>query len=197
VSDTVEAIVPTDAELARVRRLAELQRSQTREVVRITRELVTALNLLRQTREVDLPEAMRDVGLSEVKLLDGTPVKVEDKLTGTKLTSPVGLGYVEENGGARLIKTAIVVELDRGDLAAAREVYQDLRSHKKANLFKRLELEEHVHQSTIAAFVRELIAKGKDVPLERLGVHRRVTAIVGARPKSVELAGLTEEELPE
>lgn len=181
---------PTDADRSRVTHLALLQRKQEREVMRRTAALQEALNSLRQTREVDLPEAMRATGQSKFALLDGTPVKLEEKLTGTKLTNPVGLGYVEEQGGASLIKTAIFVEMDRGDVGEARDLLRELRGHRMANKFKRLELEEHVHQSTIASFCRELLAKGKDVPLERLGVNRRVTTIVGDRPKSVELTGL-------
>lgn len=179
----------TDSDLARVSTLALRQRSLETEVIRRTAALREALNELRQVSEVELPDAMRDVGISELSLTDGTKVKLETKLIGTKLTNPVGLAYVEDNGGASLIKTALTIEMDRGDVADARELVTELRRHKLANKFKRLELEEHVHQSTIAAFCREKIEDGEDVPLDHLGVHRRTSTIVGSRPKTVEITG--------
>lgn len=193
--DVEPADAPSDGELNRVRTLAQLQRQQEREVIRRTAALQEALNQLRQTREVDLPDAMRDVGLSDFTLSDGIKVKVEQKLIAGKLVNPVGLAYVEEHGGSSLVKTVLTIEMDRGDLADARKLVNELRGHRMANKFKRLELEESVHQSTLASFAAKRLEEGEDVPLERLGVRRRVLAIVGARPKSVELTGLTEKEI--
>ncbi len=189
-----EAPPPTDGELARVSALAQQQREQEREAMRLTALLRAALERLRQTRETDLPEAMRAVGMAKFTLTDGTEIKVEDKLNGTKLTSPEGLSWVEGHGGSSMIKCAMVLEMDRGDVETAREIYQTLRDHPAANRFKRLDIEQSIHASTIAAFVRELVAKGEDPPLEVLGVNRRVAAIVGTRPKSVELTGLISRE---
>ena len=193
--EVMEIDPPSDAELNRVATLAALQRQQEREVIRRTAALQEALGALRQTREVDLPDAMRDAGMSDFTLTDGTKVKTEIKLIGSKLVNPVGLAYVEEHGGASLIKTTLIAELDRGDLAEARALLAELRAHRLANRFKRLELEESVHQSTLASFAGKKLEDGEDVPLERLGVRRRVTAIVGSRPKSVDLTGLTEKEV--
>ncbi len=189
-----EAPPPTDGELARVSTLALRQRGEEREAIRLTALLRAALERLRQTREIDLPDAMRAVGMAKFELTDGTEIKIEDKLNGTKLTSPEGLSWVEEHGGSSMIKCAVVLEMDRGDVETAREIYQTLRGHPAANRFKRLDIEQSVHASTIAAFARELVAKGDDPPLEILGVNRRVAAIVGARPKTVELTGLASRE---
>lgn len=195
VLEVEPAEAPTDSELNRVRNLAQLQREQEREVIRRTAQLQVALGALRQTREVDLPDAMRDVGMSDFTLTDGTRVKTETRLIAGRLVNPVGLAYVEEHGGASLIKTTLTVEMDRGDLADARDLITELRGHRLANKFKRLELEESVHQSTLASFATKQAEEGKDVPLERLGVRRRVLSIVGSRPKPVELTGLTEKEI--
>ncbi len=89
-----EAPPPTDGELARVSTLALRQRAEEREAIRLTALLRAALKRLRTTREIDLPEAMRAVGMAKFELTDGTEIKIEDKLNGTKLTSPEGLSWV-------------------------------------------------------------------------------------------------------
>lgn len=194
IEDIADVAPPTDAALGRIAALAMRQRSEEREAMALTAQLQAALARLRQTREVDLPEAMRAVGMSKFALTDGTEVKIEDKLTGAKLTSPPALAWVDEHGGSSLIKTTIALEMDRGDVEAAREILTELRQNKHANRFKRLELEESIHAMTIAKFAREMVEQGEDPPLELLGVHRRVAAIVGKRPKSVELTGLASRE---
>jgi hypothetical protein len=188
--DVEPAPPPTDAELSRVAALAERQQVEEAEAERLTGLLQRALAALRQTREVDLPEALRAVGMSEFSLLDGTRVKLEDKLIGTKLVSTEGLRWVEDHGGASMIKTTITVEMDRGDLVEARGLLAELKRHRLANSFKKLDLSEYVHQATSAAFARELLEQGEDPPLDTLGVYRVVQTIVGERPKTVELKGI-------
>lgn len=182
---------PSDTEMRTVADLANLLRVRRAVVYQKTAELKQALADMRIIEEKELPEAMRAIGMSEFKLVDGEPVSIVEKLIGSQLTDDEGLAYVESHDGGSLIKTAVMVELDRGDLEAAREIIQELRQHRYANRFKSLSLSRYVHQSTIAAWVRELIADGVDVPLEKLGVYRRTTALVGERyPKVVELKGL-------
>jgi len=182
---------PTDAERASVSSLAELQIEQEAEVIQLTALLQAALERLRKTSQVDLPDAMRAIRQSEFRLLDGRRVKLEEKLTGLKLTNPEGLAWVEANGGASTIKTSITVEMDRGDLESARELMQELRGHRLANRFKTLSMEESVNASTNGAFAREKERDGANPPLELLGVYRMVRTVVGDRaPKPVELKGL-------
>lgn len=189
-ADVEPAPPPTDSELSRVASLAERQRAEEREAMRLTGLLQAALTALRQTREVDLPEAMRAAGIAAFALTDGTTIKVEDKLIGTMLTNADGLAWVEEHGGAALIKTTLELEMDRGDIADARALLAELRAHRLANRFKKLDLKEFVHHSTIGSFARELVERGEDPPLEKLGVYRSVAAIVGQRPKTIDLKGL-------
>jgi hypothetical protein len=189
-ADVEPAPPPTDADLSRVATLAERQRQEEAEAVRLTSLLQQALTALRQTKEVDLPEALRAVGMSGFTLTDGTPVKIEDKFIGNKLTAADGLLWVEEHDGAPLIKTTIEIELDRGDLEEARTLLAELRAHRLSNRFKKLDLREQIAAPTIGAFVRELVLRGDDPPLELLGVYRSTTAVVGSRPRTVELKGL-------
>ncbi len=191
VLDVEEAPPPPDADLTRVATLAERARGEEAEVIRCTAALADALKAYRGTVERELPEAMAACHMSEFKLTDGTKVGIDSKFVGGKLTDPLGLDWVEANGGQPLVKTLITLELPANEIATARVILNLLKNHPKANQFVRLELERSVHQSTIAAFAREQVEARKNPPLDLLGVMRRITARVGARrPRTVELKGL-------
>lgn len=190
--DVEPAPPPRDADLTRVATLARRAQEEQEAVIALTEELQRAINAHNLTVEKELPEAMVAVGLSAYKLTDGTPVEIKRTLTGTKLTNPEGLDWVEAHDGADVIKTIITVELPKDELGTAREIADLLRSHPKAGRFVKLELERSVHQSTIAAFAREARERNENPPLDKLGVFERTRAVVGAsRPKTVELKGLT------
>lgn len=187
------AAAPSDAEVASIATLAERYLAQQEEVIRATAVLRAALVAMRQTAEVDLPDAMRASGATRLDTLGHQPVKLETKISARMLTDPAGLAWVEGRGDGSLIKTVLSVSLDRGDLEVARELMAILKAHRAANRYKELKLETSVHQSTIAAYARELIEAGEDPPLDLLGCARRSYAVVGShRPKSVELKGLVE-----
>ncbi len=162
--------------------------------MRATAALQQALDALRITRERDLPEAMRAAGQSEFKLLDGTPVKLEDRYDAAMLKSeenPAGLAYVLENEGESLIKCIVTVDFDRDDRLAAHALADRIRA--ESNSAKAVKVAEFIHHSTLAAWVREMVEEGRDPPLDTLGAHRTTRARVGARaPKTVDLKGLVQ-----
>lgn len=186
---------PSEGKTDRVVALAERLRTEERAVITATKALQNALNAYNRTAEVELPDAMRDAGVSEwpLRLLDGKPVKLESKLRCGKLTSDEGLDYVEANGGEAVVKTYIEIELGKGDLPAARELLRELQHHRLANQFHKLVLDRHVHPQTLGAWVREKIEQGEMPDLDVLGVHRWVRAVLGVRkPKEVSLTGMAE-----
>lgn len=194
VEDSSEAVPPSDAQLRTVADLAAAQREAEDRVVRATAELRAASAALRRIAEEELPEAMRRAGVSDFKP-DGLPrVRVEDRLTSAQITEPEALAWLEANGGAALIKTSVEVEMDRGDLEVARRIYEALKLDPAANRFRRLSLKRLVWQGTGASFAKEKIEAGLDPPLDLLRVTRTVRAVVGRRPRSVELHGLEERE---
>lgn len=184
---------PTDAERASVAAIATRQLELKAAVVAATRVLQEAIGRYWYTARVELPEAMRAIGMSDFRLLDGTRVRIDDQYVGTKLTDPEGLAYVDANGGSSAIKTLLTIEMDRGDVESARELVRELRQHRFANRFKTLVLEEYVHQSTSGPLAREFTERGLKPPLDKLGVTHLVHAVVGdKRPPTVELRGFKE-----
>lgn len=182
--------IPVDDELSRVASLAATLQHAENEVARATARLQDALNRYRYTAETLLPEAMRAVGLAEFTLANGAKVTIDRRFVGSKLTDPQALAWLEAQGAGDLIKTAIHVDLPVGMADEAREIMAMLESHRSANRFSHLTMSTYVHQSTIAAFAKELYEAGEDPPLETLGVRQRVTAQVGdRRPRSRTLTG--------
>lgn len=184
-----EASVPTDQALASIAALAARERTAVAEIVDLTEKLQAAQAKYRQVVETELPQALARVNVRDFSLTDGTKIALQTRFDATNLTDPSSLAWVAANGGSSLIKTVISVEFDRGDIADAKELYEVIRAHRSANKFKSFSITETVLWQTIAKFARELTEAGKDPPLQRLGVHRRTYAVVGDRPKSVDLKG--------
>lgn len=180
---------PTDAEVRSIATLAQRQKYLEREIAEATAALQLQLNEYRQIANHDLPNALRQAGVAGFPLADGTPVAMRLAYNASKLTAPEGLRYVEANGGGPLIKTTITLEMDRGDLDAAREILTMLRDSPHANRFKALVLSEEVNPMTLSKFARELVEQRKDPDLQLLGVHRSAYAVVGDRPRQVDIKG--------
>lgn len=184
--------LPGDNSIKSIAALAEEQRDAEVEVERLTELLQAAIKRLAEIRDSSLPAALANAGTKGITLIDGTPVSVRTKYDGRKLIDPVGLRWVEDNGGSPIIKTTIMIELDRGKIEDARGLVEELRHHRMAPVFRTVNLEESVHSSTIASWVRQKIEAGGDPPLDTLGVNRRTFAVLGkSPPTSVDLKGLT------
>jgi hypothetical protein len=188
---------PSDNELAQCSNLAEAVRAAEREVIEATSALNDALQRLKQLQEIELPAAMRDVNMNAFTLGDGTPVRLHTRLLAGQLTDEKGLQWVTDNGGDSLVKATVTVEFDRNDIQHARAAYEDLRT-RWGNVAKRCDLRQAVHPQTLIHWVGELLAEQGNPPLELLGVHRHIKALVGAKlPKSFKLTGLAQKDFIE
>lgn len=183
--------LPADSSVSSISALATELKAAEAEVMVATEALQRALNKYRRIADNELPAALRAAGTSELTTDAGVKVGLRVAYDSRQLTNPEGLKWVEENGGSSLIKTAVLVELDRGDLDAAREIIQMIRDSRHANKLRTLVLNESVHPQTLAGWVRRQIEEErKDPPLDKLGIYRRTYAILGGtRPKTVDLKG--------
>lgn len=182
---------PRDSDLAQVANLSDQLVQEEEAVAEATAVLAEKLAAYRLTAEKLLPEAMLATGLSEFTLTNGKKVHVDSRFVGSRLTDHEALTWLEENGAGHLIKATVKVELPAASVSVARELMDLLRSHHASNQFTSLTLDTAVHQSTIAAFAKELYEAGEMPDLEKLGVHRRVIARVGARRfRDLALTGL-------
>lgn len=169
-ADAAAAPVENEGGLRAVVRMAELMVEQAREVERLTRELSEAKAALRRTETEDLPEMMRELGLSSVKLADGSTIEVSEDVECyiSEERRAAAHAWLLEQGFGGLIKTQVITAFDRGEveqaLAYAQQATQAWPEHPA-------ELKDTVHPSTLKAFVKEQLAAGNTIPFDLFGVR--------------------------
>ena len=171
-------ILEADAEqgapdaLQRIATLAALLREQQAAVERLEADLQVAKEAARRTETEDLPQLMSELGLSEIKLTDGSKVEVKSDITCgiSEERRPQAHRWLEERGFGGLIKTTVAVPFGRDErelaIAAARTVAETLG--------REVALNEAVHPNTLKAFLKEQLELGPDgssPPAELFGIY--------------------------
>ena len=155
--------------LAKIALLSALLRGAEGNVANLTADLQEAKEEVRRLQEDDLPELMRELGLSEIKLEDGSKVTVVDEVDCniSEERRSRAHAWLTDNGFGGIIKSAITVEFGRDEhdeaLAAAEKISGVTG---RAALLK-----EGVHPQTLKAFVKEQMAAGATIPQELFGLR--------------------------
>lgn len=168
--DAAESEVDSDA-LVRIAVLARLLADQQKAVAAAESQLQLLKEEMRRTETEDLPELMKELGLSEVKLEDGSKVEVKpDVQCGiTEDRRPAAHAWLEAHGFGGLIKTELRLGFDRDEREAAKDM-----AKKIAQEFEReVEFVDAVHPGTLKSFIKEqmaLGAEGSNPPKELFGI---------------------------
>ena len=151
-----------------VAELANKQLALEQEIEDLETKLKEKNEALKQVSEVDLPEALSECGLSEVKLVDGSKVSVKPyyQANPPKERYEEAMSWLRDNGHGDLIKNDVTVSFGKGE-------------DERAGVFKRFLSENGtsytdktgVHPMTFKAFVREQVETGQNLPLDLLGVY--------------------------
>lgn len=170
-----------DAGLALVSRLAQMQRDAELKVAAAEDALAEAKNNLKQIAEVDLPEAMREVGLETFVTEDGLEVKRKDEVecSISEANRPAAFSWLIAHQYGGLIKLDVAMHFDRGEQKKAEKLAEQLR---KKGLD--VNVKQTIHPQTLKAFVKERIADTESevpFPLELFGAFPYVKATV--KPK--------------
>ncbi len=158
----------TNDQLQQVSALAEIQRKLEAEVKKKEESLKETKQQLKKVSEVDIPEALAECGLSEIKLTDGTKVSVSTYYSASIPKDKIdeALDWLRNNNHGDLIKNTVAIDYARGEDNAAEKMKQDLRTQGQSFTDK-----TGVHPQTLKAFVREQTESGKNLPLDLLGAH--------------------------
>jgi len=170
-------------QLKQLAMLVEEQLNAEEQVEYAEAALKIAENALRRIAEVDLPEFLRECGVQEMKLTDGTSVKVKNELYLHISQERRGEAYrwLEGHELGGLIKTEVVVPFARGMIEKAREAVEGLRKRYGADV----SLDQTVNAQSLKAALKEVIAAGKiDVPLELFGAQSVDRSIIKCPKKS-------------
>lgn len=155
--------------LIKIATLATLLRGAEAQVETLTSEVKDAKEEVRRLQEEDLPELMRELGLSEIKLADGASVKVVDEVDCniSEERRFRAHEWLTDNGFGGIIKSAITVEFGRDEHAEALEAAEKIHDVTGRDAL----LKEGVHPQTLKAFVKEQMAAGVTVPQELFGIR--------------------------
>lgn len=158
----------SESDLNSIRTLAEEVRDLEQTKLDLENETKVVNARLTELTQKLLPEAMASLGMDSFSLSDGSKVSVKDFVSGTLNKAPdkeSALFWIEANGGESLIKTEVKMAFGKGE---------DNRAKNAIGLLTEqgydVESDKTVHPQTLAAFAREKMAAGDDIPLEALGL---------------------------
>jgi len=114
-----------------------------------------------------IPTMMSEMGLAELKLQDGSHLKVSTsyRATITEANKEAAFNWLRENGLGDIIKNEILVSFGRNEDNKAAD-YAELA---KSNGFQPTQ-KMKVEPMTLKALVRERIEAGKEMPTEIFGI---------------------------
>jgi nitrogen regulatory protein PII-like uncharacterized protein len=160
--------LPSDDGLSKISVLAEEYTELDEEI----KDAETRLKLLKERArvitEIQLPNAMAEVGVAKFTLTDGSEVSVKPfysaKITDEKREEC--FTWLQDNGHEALIKDEIVLTFNRGEHEEAEEFRAQLDQQGLDYSGKM-----GVHSSTLTAFVKEQVESGAEFPLELFNVY--------------------------
>ena len=114
-----------------------------------------------------IPTMMSEMGLSELKLQDGSHLKVSTSYKAhiTEANKEMAFNWLRDNGLGDIIKNEISVSFGRGEDNKAAH-YADLAKGQGLSPTQKLKVEP----MTLKALVRERIEAGKEMPTEIFNV---------------------------
>jgi hypothetical protein len=153
-----------------IQRVTDLVNLMVAVAANVTEQEATLARLKEDYRRIeqeDLPELMREVGLSKLTLTNGIDVSVSEEVTAaiTEERRAAAHAWLREHNFGGLIKTVVTVPFGRGEEEEARRMAERIAEEHECAL------EEKVHPQTLKAFVREQVEDGKPLPFELFGVH--------------------------
>lgn len=159
--------------LERITTLAKLMVEQQAELAAATAAAEAAKAALDRTETEDLPELMKEIGLLELKLADGSKVEVKPDLHCgiSEARRPDAHAWLEEHEFGGLIKTELRLAFDRDERQKA--VAAAIRISKLFKGARAVEMVEAVHPATLKAFLKEQLAlgaEGSQPPAELFGI---------------------------
>lgn len=141
-------------------------------------ELKNRKKALQALQEGVLPELMAEAGQTELTTIDGLKVSIKELVRGqpTKENQGEAFAWLRSKGQGGVIKSKIEADLGKVPEEKVREAVEALRP-----LGIRAGTKEEVQWQTLGSLVREMLARGDDVPLDLLGVH--ITKLADVKPK--------------
>lgn len=120
----------------------------------------------RRLSQEAIPMAMQELGYSSVDLTDGTSIALKKEIycSFSDEKRPEGLKWLEDNKLDGIIKSKTEIYFEKGEEEKRRSIEASL--HDLAVEYLNIRT---VHPQTLKAFIKDRLAAGKDVPMEKFG----------------------------
>lgn len=119
---------------------------------------------------VVLPPALQSVGLKEYTTVDDLVVTVKTIVSGSlpkeEKARKEAIEVVMKAGGEGLFTHEVSIGFGKGDMDKANQVLEAIGKLG----FNHAVLEDKIHPQTLCAFVREKMASGEQIDVEKIGV---------------------------
>lgn len=166
------------SDIQRLKDLADRQLCLESKVANIEHQLKKAKEELAQVSEVDLPLLMEELEVSSFDLAEGYGISVKETIRASVSLARAreAMDWLISHGHQNLIRHEGVIPINDDDLT---EEQKQLLEEVRGNF--EVKDNRKVHPQTLAAFVREMLEDGQEIPLELFGVHRQRIAKITKR----------------
>ena len=179
LNNSIEKLDQSD--LSTVAGLAKAIREQEDFVASLEDDLKAAKKQLLKMTDEELPTMLAEIGLSSIKLDDGSEVTIKQTYgaqitNGTKGTvdnRPQAYAWLRDNGYGDLVKNVVSCQFGMGEDQKA----EQFRTIAEQNGYL-AEQNTTVHSSTLRAFVKERCEAGDEFPMELFGAFVGQKAII-------------------
>jgi len=173
--ETAQTAITKD-DLSNITHMAAHVVADEKEVARIEEMLTEAKKRLRKVQDFDLPEAMLACNMETFTTSNGLKVSVKETLTASisKANKQAAAKWLLENELGALVKEDVIIGFDNGASEAVNALVKLLAENGVTNV----STHESMNTASVKAGIKELLAQGKDVPLELFGAHFYRKAVV-------------------
>lgn len=177
------AAAPALDALKRLSGLVHALVSCMNEAAALDAQLQAAEGRIRQLGEEDIPDLLRECGLTELRMEDGSRVSVTEELDCgiSEERRPAAHAWLRERDLGGVIKVVLAVQFGRDESARVAALQERLlREGYPATAA------ESVHYQTLKATLKEERAQGRDVPADLFALRpyakTKITPPPGVKP---------------
>lgn len=165
-ADAVDAsVIPSDKKLQGIAGIAQKQLELENQVAKVEDHLKELKLKLKDVQTRELPNALTELGLSEIKLESGEKILIKPFVSASisAANKEAAHRWLREHGHGDIIKHSVTVDVGT-DQDQANSALQALSKLGLSPVDK-----EAVHHQTLKGFVREQVEAAQSLPLELFG----------------------------
>lgn len=163
-----------DSALAQITRMAVEQKRLEAQVAKEEEQLQKTKDKLKDIAEFKLPALMDSIQMTKFTLADGSEIAIKETLRCSIPDAFAAEAYkwLEVNKHDALIKRQFTIDFSKDQEKWAAAFAKELQEREDPVNFK---CKRSIHPQTLAAFVKEQLEEGVDLPLKVFGVFRQRT----------------------